>query len=122
MPRMAVYGIAHVQIPIPIGGEDAARSFYGAVLGMPEIPKPDSLSDRGGVWFECGQQEVHCGVESAAPDTRRHPALLTDDLDSLRVQLERAGFEVVFDREIPGYRRFYTRDPFGNRIELMQPD
>lgn len=64
----------------------------------------------------------HCGVESAAPDTRRHPALLTDDVDSLRVQLERAGFEVVFDREIPGYRRFYTRDPFGNRIELMQPD
>ena len=119
---MAVYGIDHVQIPIPIGGEDAARSFYGAVLGMSEIPKPDSLSDRGGVWFECGHQEVHCGVENATPDTRRHPALLTDDLDSLRMQLERAGFEVVFDREIPGYRRFYTRDPFGNRIELMQPD
>jgi catechol 2,3-dioxygenase-like lactoylglutathione lyase family enzyme len=120
MPGMVVHGIAHVQIPIPIGREDAARSFYGAALGMPEIPKPDSLSDRGGVWFECGQQEVHCGV--AASDTRRHPALLTDVVDSLRVQLERAGFEVVVDREIPGYRRFYTRDPFGNRIELTQPD
>jgi catechol 2,3-dioxygenase-like lactoylglutathione lyase family enzyme len=113
MPGMAVYGIAHVQIPIPIGGEGAARSFYGAVLGMPEVQKPDSLSDRGGVWFECGQQEVHCGVESAAADTQRHPALLTDDLDSLRVQLERAGFEVVFDREIPGYRRFIRVTPSG---------
>jgi catechol 2,3-dioxygenase-like lactoylglutathione lyase family enzyme len=117
---MTVYGIAHVQIPIPIGGEDAARSFYGSVLGMPEIPKPQSLLDRGGVWFECGRQELHCGVESAAPDTRRHPALLTDDLDRIRVQLQRAGFEVNFDRDIPGYRRFYTRDPFGNRIEVMQ--
>jgi hypothetical protein len=73
MPGMTVYGIAHVQIPIPIGGEDAARSFYGAVHGIPEIPKPDSSSDRGGVWFECGEQEVHCGIESAAPDNGDTP-------------------------------------------------
>jgi catechol 2,3-dioxygenase-like lactoylglutathione lyase family enzyme len=119
---MAVYGIAHVQVPIPMGGEDTARSFYGSVLGMTDIPKPESLSDRGGVWFACGRQELHCGVESAAPDTRRHAALLTDNLDRLGVQLDRAGFEVDADRQIPGYRRFYTRDPFGNRIELMQPE
>ena len=85
------------------------RQDHGASI-LEEFSRCESgFRHPSGVWFECGQQEVHCGVESAAPDTRRHPALLTDDVDSLRVQLERAGFEVVFDREIPGYRRFYTR-------------
>jgi catechol 2,3-dioxygenase-like lactoylglutathione lyase family enzyme len=120
---MAVRGIAHVQVPIQRGGEDSARYFYGSILGMAEIPKPESLSDRGGVWFACGEQELHCGVEDGTPDSsRHHPALLTDDLDGLRVRLEQAEFEIVLDREIPGYRRFYTRDPFGNRIEFMQPE
>lgn len=113
MPGMAVYGIAHVQIPIPIGGEDAARSFYGAVLGMPEIPKPDSLSDRGGVWFECGQQQLHCGVESAAPNTRRHPALLTGDLDSCGCSLSGPGSRSSLIARFLGTDAFIRVTPSG---------
>jgi catechol 2,3-dioxygenase-like lactoylglutathione lyase family enzyme len=119
---MPITGIAHVQIAITPGGEDTARSFYGAILGMREISKPDSLSDRDGVWFVCGEQQLHCGIEEDVAISRRHPALLTDDLDVLRARLQEAGFDTDPDRQIPGYRRFYTHDPFGNRVELMQPD
>jgi catechol 2,3-dioxygenase-like lactoylglutathione lyase family enzyme len=119
---MAVYGIAHVQIPIPSGREDEARSFYGSVLGMLEIPKRESLSDRGGVWFECGDQQLHCGVENAASDTRRHAALLTDDLDKSERNLSGGGFEITSDREIPGYRRCTRAIPSEpNRTDATRP-
>ena len=76
----------------------------------------------GGVWFACGDQQLHCGVESAVARSRRHPALLTDDLEQMRARLIEGGLPIVEDRQIPGFRRFYTEDPFGNRIELLQPD
>ncbi len=105
---------------MPGGGEDAARRFYGAVLGLPEVPKPRVLAARGGVWFACGEQQLHCGVEEPVAPSRRHPALLTDDLDELRARLEAAGFPTRTDAELPGHRRFFTEDPFGNRVELIQ--
>jgi hypothetical protein len=83
--------------------------------------KPASLQDRGGCWFACGSQEIHCGVEAEVAPSRRHPALLTDDLDALRARLDAAGIETTTERELPGYRRFYARDPFGNRLEFLQP-
>jgi catechol 2,3-dioxygenase-like lactoylglutathione lyase family enzyme len=119
---MPIRGIAHVQVSITAGGEDRARFFYESILGMVEVPKPDSLSDRGGVWFACGEQQLHCGVEDVVSESRRHAALITDDLDGLRAALAGAGFPTIVDRQVPGYRRFYTADPFGNRLELMQPD
>ncbi len=117
---MTIQGIAHVQVSIPPAGEREARRFYGRLLGLEEIPKPAALADRGGCWFRCGPQELHCGVDPAAAPGRWHPALLTDDLDELRDRLERSGVHVREDRQIPGYRRFYADDPFGNRIELLQ--
>jgi catechol 2,3-dioxygenase-like lactoylglutathione lyase family enzyme len=117
---MAIVGLDHVQVGITPGGEDAARRFYGEVLGMPEVPKPGTLAGRGGVWFACGAQQLHCGVEEPVAASRRHPALLTDDLDGLRARLETAGLPVRTDAELPGYRRFYTADPFGNRLECIQ--
>lgn len=78
---MPIKGIAHVQVSITAGGEDRARFFYGSILGMEEVPKPDSLSDRGGVWFACGEQQLHCGVEDIVSESRRHVALITDDLE-----------------------------------------
>lgn len=117
---MTIHGIAHVQVAITPGGEDAAREFYGTLLGLPEIPRPESLSDRGGVWFACGQQEIHCGVEEIVAPTRRHPALLTDELDALKGRLETADIRTEVDRQLPGYRRFYAYDPFGNRIEFLE--
>ena len=118
---MSVIGLDHVQVAITAGGEAAARRFYGKVLGLREIHKPGALAGRGGVWFACGAQQLHCGVEEPIAPSRRHPALLTDDLDAVRVRLEVAGFPIRTDTELPGYRRLYTEDPFGNRIELLQP-
>jgi hypothetical protein len=118
---MTISGIAHVQLAITPGGEDKARGFYHGLLALEEIPKPESLRDRGGVWFGCGAQELHCGVESEVADTRRHPALLTDALDPLKARLESAGIRTETGRELPGYRRFYAWDPFGNRLEFLEP-
>lgn len=118
---MTIHGIAHVQVAITPGGEEAARAFYGGLLGLAEVPKPPSLADRGGCWFACGPQEIHCGVEDEVAPSKRHPALLTDELEALKARLEAAGVRTAVDRELPGYRRFYAYDPFGNRLELLQP-
>ena len=117
---MTILGLAHVQVAITSGGEDTARSFYHGLLALPEVPKPESLGGRGGVWFACGPQEIHCGVEPEVADTKRHPALLTDDLDGLKARLQAESVRVEVDRQIPGFRRFYAWDPFGNRLEFLQ--
>lgn len=118
---MTISGIAHVQVSITAGGEDAARHFYGGLLGLVELEKPEALRERGGCWFACGAQEIHCGVEPPQAPGKRHPALLTDDLDGLKVRLAEAGVRTETDRQIPGYRRFYGWDPFGNRLEFLEP-
>ena len=118
---MTITGIAHVQLAMPSGAEDQARAFYGGLLGLRELPKPDSLAGRGGVWFACGPQELHCGVEEEVTPSRRHPALLVDNLAALRQRLDEAGVPAQDDRQIPGYTRFYATDPFGNRLEFLQP-
>ena len=117
---MTVFGIAHVQVGITAGREDAARDFYGGLLGLRELPKPEELRDRGGVWFQCGMQEIHCGVEEQVAPTRRHPALLVEGLDELKAKLDAAGIETQIDRQLPGYRRFYALDSFGNRLEFLE--
>jgi catechol 2,3-dioxygenase-like lactoylglutathione lyase family enzyme len=118
---MTIVGLDHVQVAILPGGEAVARHFYGEVLGLPEVVKPATLAARGGVWFACGAQQLHCGVEDPVAPSRRHPALRTDDLDAARARLQAAGFPIRTDAELPGCRRFYTEDPFGNRVELLQP-
>ena len=111
-----VTGIDHVQVVAPPGGEDAARAFYGEWLGMTEIPKPPLLATGGGVWFQCGAQQVHIGIETGGFVAARkgHPAFLVTGLDALV-----AGREVEWDDRIPGVRRCYAWDPFGNRVELI---
>ncbi len=115
-----IVGIAHVQLAITPGGEDEARRFYGGLLGLGEVEKPESLRDRGGAWFACGPQEIHCGVEQSVAPTRRHAALLTDGLDALESRLRAAGIAISTGRPLPGYRRFYASDPFGNRLEFLE--
>ena len=117
---MTITGLDHVQLAMPAGGEHAARGFYGGLLGMEEVPKPASLAGRGGVWFQAGAQQVHLGVEDPVA-SRRHPALLTDDLEGLRRRLEEAGYAIRHEPELPGFRRFYSEDPFGNRLEFLEP-
>ncbi len=115
-------GLDHVQLAAPAGSEDDARRFYGELLGMSELPKPATLEARGGAWFACGAQQLHVGVaEPFAPAAKAHPALAVRavDLDRLAARLTEAGCAVQWDDAIPGTRRFYTADPWGNRLELV---
>lgn len=118
---MKILGLDHIQVAIPPDGEDRARRFYGGVLGLAEIPKPPDLAVRGGLWFECGSQQLHLGVEmDFRPARKAHPALLVDGLVDLMGTLADAGCVVKPGESLPGVRRCFVDDPFGNRIELME--
>lgn len=117
-----VYDIDHVQLSIPVGGESLARTFYRDALGLAETPKPAALAARGGCWFEGGALRLHLGVESDfRPARKAHPALLVHNLEALRRRLSQAGFTPREDQPLDGYERLYVDDPFGNRLELMEP-
>jgi len=119
---MRIMRIDHVQIAMPRGGEDSARPFYAGLLGIPEVPKPAALADRGGAWFESDDLKVHLGVDSECRAARKaHPAFRVRDLGSLVQRLRAAGVEVADDGSLPGYERVYVTDPFGNRLELLEP-
>ena len=120
---MHVYALDHVQIAMPRGGEPAAREFYGDLLGLTELAKPPNLAARGGLWFQCGSLQVHLGVESEfRPAKKAHPAFLVRDLEAVRAALASTDHEVTLDPEpSPGVERIFTKDPFGNRIELIEP-
>ena len=114
--------VHHVQLAMPAGAEDEARGFYAGALGLTEVPKPPTLAARGGCWFRAGGVELHLGVEEDFRSARKaHPGLLVDDLDELADRLGAAGVDVDWDDGFPGHRRFYAHDPFGNRLELLQP-
>ncbi len=120
---MSILGLDHVQLAAPRGCEVEARRFYGAVLGLAEVEKPEPLRSRGGVWFAVGDShQLHIGVEEGfAPARKAHPALRVapDSLDELAGRLAESGAAVTCDDALPGVRRFYTDDPWGNRLELL---
>jgi len=112
--------IDHIQIAAPAGCEEAAREFYGGILGLKEIEKPEALRARGGCWFECGDRQVHIGIEKDfRPAKKAHPAFAVAHFDRLRETLARRGI-VLMDESIPGTRRFYADDPWGNRLEFVE--
>lgn len=113
--------LSHVNITLPKGQEDLARTFYGEHLGLREIPKPEELRSRGGVWFDAGGLDVHLSVDESheGPDRLRHFGLECADVDGFRARLEAAGIETEAGRPAP-WRRFFVRDPFGNRIEIHE--
>lgn len=116
-----IYAIDHIQLSIPPGEEDAARTFYGGVLGFTEVPKPAALAGRGGLWLEQGGVRLHLGAEPEMRAMKKaHPAFLTDDLPALIEHCRQIGVAVTFDVPLPGYDRAHVVDPFGNRIELLQ--
>jgi catechol 2,3-dioxygenase-like lactoylglutathione lyase family enzyme len=117
-----ITGVHHVQLAVPAGAQQALREFYGGLLGMTEVAKPAELAARGGVWFRSGTAELHLGVEADfRPARKAHPGLLADDLDGIVARLGDAGRSVQPDGLLPGYRRCYTVDPCGNRLELLTP-
>ena len=119
---MTIVGIDHVQLAMPAGREEEARAFYSSLLGLPEVPKPEELAKRGGVWFESNEVKIHLGVDREfRPARKAHPALLVTDLCLLVERLRTAGVAVMDDEPLTGYERVYVTDPFGNRLELMEP-
>jgi catechol 2,3-dioxygenase-like lactoylglutathione lyase family enzyme len=120
---MPVKSLDHVQLAMPAGGEAAARGFYAGLLGIPETPKPPHLAKRGGCWFEHGALKIHLGVDpDFRPARKAHPAFSVDGLDALCRALDQAGYPTRVEEPLDGFRRVYVDDPFGNRLELIEPD
>ncbi len=119
---MGIVGLHHAQVCIPRGAEDEARRFYCGVLGLQEVAKPDALAGRGGLWLAAGDQQVHLGTEDGVDRlaSKAHLAYEVDDLAAWRRHLDAAGVATAADVDLPGYVRFFVRDPFGNRIEFTQ--
>ncbi len=117
-----ISGIDHVAVAAPPGSEEEARRFFSGVLGLEELPKPDSLSKYGGVWFACGSQQLHVGIEPEfTPALKAHPAFTVDGAERLAALASRlggAGVEVNWDHVRAGSARFTPRDPWGNRLEF----
>ena len=118
---MGLLRINHVQIAIPRGAEAQARRFYGEVLGLREVSKPASMAVRGGAWFELGPVQVHLGADANfRPAQKAHVAFDVEQLDVLAEKCRAAGHAPRFDDEMPGRRRCFIDDPFGNRVELVE--
>lgn len=117
-----IIALHHVQITIPKGSEEQGKDFYCGILGLKEIEKPDSLKGRGGFWLQLGHQEVHVGTEEGFDrlSTKAHIAYQVEDIDYWKTRLAEHQIEIVESVPIPSYERFEFRDPFGNRLEIIQ--
>jgi catechol 2,3-dioxygenase-like lactoylglutathione lyase family enzyme len=118
-----ITALDHIQLSMPEGREEVARDFFGRLLELEEIEKPPSLARRGGVWFALPDgRQVHLGVEKPfRPNEKAHPALVASPLDGLAQRLRDGGFPAKWDGELAPRRRFYSEDPFGNRLEFLEP-
>ena len=111
----------HVQVCIPKGTEDQAREFYGGVLGLEEIEKPEVLKKNGGLWYQIADVELDVGVEDMGEGaSKRHPAFEVENLGEVRAYFEQNGVRIKDEPTVPGFERFSFYDPFGNRIELLE--
>ncbi|CAM5544759.1 MULTISPECIES: VOC family protein [Streptomyces] len=116
-----ITGLDHVQLAAPPGSEAALRAFYGGVLGLREIPKPPSLTERGGCWFEAGEGQLHLGIDpDFHPARKAHPALRVAGLRAYAQRLAGQGVQVSWNDDLPGHDRFYAYDPVGNRLEFLE--
>jgi catechol 2,3-dioxygenase-like lactoylglutathione lyase family enzyme len=121
--QVIVRNIDHVQLAMPPGEEERARTFYAGVLGLTEVPKPADLANRGGASFEQGAVKIHLGVEADfRPARKAHPALIVEGLAEIIARCTRLGYATKPDVAVDGYCRIHVDDPFGNRIELMERD
>ncbi len=120
---MQIIGLDHILLAMPEGGKEKARLFYGMLLGLTEVKKPETFADREGCWFEGPGTVIHLGVDPQfMPAVKAHPAFRVLDLAVLEGTLRGAGFPIQVDQNLPEIRRFFATDPFGNRLEFIQAD
>ncbi len=115
--------IDHVQVTVAPEDVEATLAFYENVIGLRRVPKSSS---RTGGWFELGDHQLHVGVEAATSrelslKSKRHVCFRVGDVDAAESALRAAGVEIVPDTDAaPSWKRFYVRDPGGNRVEIAQ--
>jgi len=116
--------VHHIQIFVPREVEQEAKHFYGDVLGLEEIPKPEAWRKNGGAWYRHGPNQLHLSLLRQPEDNRgsqRHVCYMVADLDHAEKIMREAGVEIVpDDRPFDQWTRFYVRDPGGNYIEIAQ--
>jgi len=116
--------IHHVNVTVPKSLEDAAKHFYGVVMRLEEVPKPESSRGRGGAWYQLGLLQLHLSIEGPFPQdciSKRHVCYTVSNLAEAEDQFRSAGVEILpDDQPTPGWSRFYVRDPGGNRLEIAQ--
>jgi extradiol dioxygenase family protein len=111
----------HILLAMPAGEEQKARHFFTEILGMEEEAKPAPLNTRGGSWFKKDEVKIHVGgEENFRPQKKAHPALVVSNLDELAAKLVENNYPVKWDDALPECKRFFTEDPFGNRIEFIE--
>lgn len=119
---MFLIGVDHIQIAAPPGCEPEARDFFGGLLGLEEIEKPEALRPRGGCWFKVGTHQLHIGVDhDFRPARKAHPAFAVQQIENLFERLSKAGIRCAWDEELFGIKRFYANDPWENRLEFTEP-
>ena len=116
-----IVGLHHIQLAMPEDGEDEAREFYAGILALTEVEKPEVLRMRGGLWFEGRDIRIHLGTERPFVAAKKaHPALQVASLHDAVSVMQAHGIVCRVDIDLPGLRRVYVSDPFGNRIELLE--
>jgi len=114
----------HVNVTVPRSLEDAAKHFYGVVMGLQQVPKPESSRRRGGAWYQLGQMQLHLSIEEPLGEnciSKRHVCYTVSNLAEAEERFRKAGVEILpDDQPMPGWTRFYVRDPGGNRLEIAQ--
>lgn len=112
--------IDHIQLAAPKDCTEECRRFWGELLQLQEIEKPADLKNNGGCWFSIGMQDLHIGVEEPfSPNKKAHPAFQVADLNAVRHALRSAGYPIYESDPLPYAQRFFTTDPFGNRLEFL---
>ena len=111
----------HVDVTTPEELEEEVVTWYRETLGLEQLEKPQGTREAG-AWFRAGDHEVHVSLDEHNPPRVAHFGIVVDDYDAVIEQLRAAGCHIEQAREIPGRHRFYTRDPAGNRIEIMSFD
>jgi catechol 2,3-dioxygenase-like lactoylglutathione lyase family enzyme len=119
---MKITGIDHVQIAVPPELETAAIEFYEKTLGLRRLPKPGGTDDVRGAWFDAGNTQLHIGVQEKGftPASKAHPGLMVANLQAAIDHLANAGIETKPGSDLPGLKRFFAKDPAGNRLEFVQ--